>query len=181
MWVEREGQFGNARAPHGGVREGRGPCRARPSGTCGCCMEVAHRVLDGETDRRRGRLRRACSASFTMLKDAHDFNERFGREVEPPAIWEEYRTFSNPDMNERAKAVNHRCRRKFEAKLKMEAKQLAPYDEVPGTPRPYLARARGGRTSGSPTHVALLRRQAGRRLSTRSAWRSTASRARPAA
>ena len=39
------------------------------------------------------------------------------------SIWEEYRTFSNPSLNPDAEAIN------AEAKLKMEAKQLAPYEE----------------------------------------------------
>ena len=38
-------------------------------------------------------------------------------------MWEEYRTFSNPELNPRAAAIN------TEKNLKMEGKQLAPYEE----------------------------------------------------
>ena len=44
-------------------------------------------------------------------------------------IWEEYRIFSNPSLNEKAQAINDDADGAFGAKLKMEAKQLAPYDE----------------------------------------------------
>ena len=44
-------------------------------------------------------------------------------------LWEEYRIFSNPEMNDKAKAINDDTDGTFGAKLKMEAKQLAPYEE----------------------------------------------------
>ena len=44
-------------------------------------------------------------------------------------LWEEYRIFSNPEMNDKAKAINDDADGTFGAKLKMEAKQLAPYEE----------------------------------------------------
>ena len=47
-------------------------------------------------------------------------------------MWEEYRTFSNPSAERAsAAAINADADGTFGAKLKMEAKQLAPYDAVP--------------------------------------------------
>ena len=64
---------------------------------------------------------------FIYDKGAHDFKND-GRETNR-LLWEEYRIFSNPEMNEKAKAINDDADGKFNAKLKMEAKQLAPYEE----------------------------------------------------
>ena len=82
-------------------------------------LEVARRVLEGETIDGEDAFTRLFGFIWDAEKD--DFNGD-SREVNR-AIWEEYRTFSNPDLNERAAAIN------AEKKLKMEAKQLAPYDE----------------------------------------------------
>ena len=124
MWVEREGQFGNAERRTSIFEKA-----INPPGEAKCdlwiIMEVAKRVLAGE-----------------MIGDKDAFNLLFGewydkeagefkgteREVNR-AIWEEYRTFSNPTLNPRAQAINENADGAFAGKLKMEAKQLAPYDE----------------------------------------------------
>ena len=72
------------------------------------------------------------------------------------SIWEEYRTFSNPSLNPDAEAIN------AEAKLKMEAKQLAPYEE-------YIYNH--GLTWPAPRRTASMS----------TAWKPTASTTRPAA
>lgn len=90
-----------------------------PSGMCGCCSKSRAAVLEGETIDGEDAFTRLFGFIWDAEKD--DFNGD-SREVNR-AIWEEYRTFSNPDLNERAAAIN------AEKKLKMEAKQLAPYDE----------------------------------------------------
>ena len=87
-------------------------------------MEVAKRVLDGHeiggTD--------AFDTLFGVIydKEAADFRGT-QREV-CREVFSEYRTFSNPSLNERAYAIDVDADGAFGAKLKMEAKQLAPYD-----------------------------------------------------
>ncbi len=118
MWVEREGQFGNGERRTAVFEKAVDP-PGDAKWDLWMLMEVAKRVLDGETI--------GGNDAFDTLfgewydKDAADFKGT-PREVSR-AIWEEYRTFSNPDLNEKAAAINK------ENKLKMEAKQLAPYDE----------------------------------------------------
>ena len=119
MWVEREGQFGN-----GERRTAVFEKAVDPPGDARwdlwMLMEVAKRVLDGE--------KIGDKDAFDVLfgewydKDAADFKLGSQREV-CKSIWEEYRTFSNPTLNPRAAAIN------TEKQLKMEGKQLAPYEE----------------------------------------------------
>lgn len=118
MWVEREGQFGNAERRTAVFEKA-----VEPLGDAKWdlwqLMEVAKRVLDGE--------KIGDADAFDLLfgewydKEAADFKAD-SRET-CANIWEEYRTFSNPDLNEKAAAIN------TDAKLKMEAKMLAPYEE----------------------------------------------------
>ena len=119
MWVEREGAFGN-----GERRTAVFEKAVDPPGDARwdlwMLMEIAKRVLlDEKID---------GQDAFDVLfgqwydKDAADFKFATQREV-CSSIWEEYRTFSNPELNPRAAAIN------TEKKLKMEGKQLAPYEE----------------------------------------------------
>lgn len=119
MWIEREGQFGN-----GERRTAVFEKAVDPPGDARwdlwMLMEVAKRVLAGEEI--------GGEDAFDVLfgkwydKDAADFKADTQRQTSID-MWEEYRTFSNPYLNERAAAIN------AEKKLKMEAKQLAPYEE----------------------------------------------------
>lgn len=117
MWVEREGQFGNAERRTAVFEKA-----ATPPGEAKwdlwMLMEVAKRVLDGERIDGADAFDALFGAWYD--KDAAEFKGD-DRETNR-AIWEEFRTFTNPSLNERAAAINE------SAKLKMEAKQLAPYD-----------------------------------------------------
>ena len=125
MWIEREGAFGN-----GERRTAVFEKAVDPPGDAmwdmWILMEIAKRVL---VDEKIGQ-----EDAFELLfgqwydKDAADFKQKSQREV-CKSMWEEYRTFSNPEMNKRAAAINSDADGKFGAKLKMEAKQLAPYEE----------------------------------------------------
>lgn len=88
-------------------------------------MEVAHRVLDGEKIGSEDAFDHLFG--FIYDKNARDFKND-DRETNR-LLWEEYRIFSNPEMNDKAKAINDDTDGTFGAKLKMEAKQLAPYEE----------------------------------------------------
>lgn len=119
MWVEREGQFGN-----GERRTAVFEKAVDPPGDAmwdmWILMEIAKRVL---VDEKIG-----GQDAFDVLfgewydKDKADFKFDTQREV-CKSMWEEYRTFSNPSLNPRAAAIN------AEKQLKMEGKQLAPYEE----------------------------------------------------
>ena len=124
LWVEREGQFGNAERRTAVFEKAVDP-PGEAKWDLWAFMEVAHRVLDGEQIDGKDAFDHLFG--FIYDKGAHDFKND-GRETNR-LLWEEYRIFSNPDMNERAKAVNDDADGKFEAKLKMEAKQLAPYEK----------------------------------------------------
>ena len=119
MWIEREGAFGNGERRTAVFEQA-----VIPPGDARwdmwMLMEIAKRVLAGEEI--------GGEDAFDVLfgewydKDACDFRQETQREV-CKSMWEEYRTFSNPKLNPRAEAINR------DSKLKMEAKQLAPYEE----------------------------------------------------
>lgn len=119
MWIEREGAFGNGERRTAVFEQA-----VTPPGDARwdmwMLMEIAKRVLAGEEI--------GGEDAFDVLfgewydKDACDFRQETQREV-CKSMWEEYRTFSNPKLNPRAEAINR------DSKLKMEAKQLAPYEE----------------------------------------------------
>ena len=119
MWIEREGAFGN-----GERRTAVFEKAVDPPGDAmwdlWMLMEIAKRVL---VDEKIG-----DEDAFDVLfgqwydKDAGEFKQGTQREI-CSSIWEEYRTFSNPTLNERAAKIN------AEKNLKMEGKQLAPYEE----------------------------------------------------
>ncbi|HIY84773.1 MAG TPA: molybdopterin-dependent oxidoreductase [Candidatus Rubneribacter avistercoris] len=128
LWVEREGQFGNAERRSAVFEKAVDP-PGEAKWDLWVIMEVARRVLDGEQIGGQDAFDHLFG--FIYDKDAADFKGD-DRETNR-AIWEEYRIFSNPSLNDKAKAINDDADGAFGAKMKMEAKQLAPYDE-------YLAR-----------------------------------------
>jgi nitrate reductase NapA len=119
MWVEREGCFGNGERRTSVFEKACDP-PGDAKWDLWMLFEVAKRVLKDE--------KIGDEDAFDLLfgqwydKDAGVFKFDTERDV-CRSIWEEYRTFSNPSLNERADAIN------TSANLKMEAKQLAPYDE----------------------------------------------------
>ncbi len=117
MWVEREGAFGNGERRTAVFEKAIDP-PGEAKWDLWMLMEIAKRVLDGEViggqdafDTLFGQVYDKQAADFTGTQ----------REV-CRALWEEYRTFSNPQLNPKASEIN------AAEKLKMEAKQLAPYD-----------------------------------------------------
>ena len=124
MWVEREGQFGNAERRTSVFEKAVEPYGdSRPD--IWVLMQVAARVLEGETIDGRD----AFDHLFGFVWDKEEGDFKYSERVANRVIWEEYRTFSNPQLNERAQAINIDADGTFGSKLKMEAKQLAPYDE----------------------------------------------------
>lgn len=118
MWVEREGQFGNAERRTSIFEK----CIEPPGEAkwdLWVIVQVAKRVLDGKMIGSKP----AFDVLFGMvwdkdkndlLEDQHEVNGR---------LWEEYRAFSNPHES-KSLAIQE-----LGAKLKIKAKQMAPYDE----------------------------------------------------
>ena len=117
MWVEREGQFGNGERRTAVFEKAVDP-PGQAQWDLWMLMEIAKRVLAGEKIGDED----AFEALFGAWYDAEAGEFRGDQREVSRAIWEEYRTFSNPWLNDRAAAINE------SAALKMEAKQLAPYD-----------------------------------------------------
>ncbi len=117
MWVEREGQFGNGERRAAVFEKAIDP-PGEAKWDLWMLMEISKRVLEGEKIGEKDAFDHLFG--FIYDKEAGDFKGT-QREVSARA-WEEYRTFSNPWLNERANAINE------SAKLKMDAKQLAPYE-----------------------------------------------------
>ncbi|MBR3690435.1 MAG: molybdopterin-dependent oxidoreductase, partial [Eggerthellaceae bacterium] len=117
MWVEREGQFGNGERRAAIFEKAIDP-PGEAKWDLWMLMEISKRVLEGEKIGDADAFDHLFG--FIYDKQAADFKGT-QREVSARA-WEEYRTFSNPWLNERANAIN------VEKKLKMDAKQLAPYE-----------------------------------------------------
>lgn len=124
LWVEREGQFGNAERRTTVFEKAVDP-PGDAKWDLWIIMEVAKRVLEGETIDGEDAFDRLFG--FVYDKDTAQFkgNDREANRL----IWEEYRTFSNPKLNDRANVIDKDSNGEFGTKLKMEAKQLAPYDE----------------------------------------------------
>lgn len=118
MWVEREGAFGNGER-RTAVFEKAVDAPGEAKWDLWMLMEVAKRVLAGEQIGGEDAFDHLFGAWYDAEAGAFKGTDR---EV-CSSIWEEYRTFSNPSLNPDAEAIN------AEAKLKMEAKQLAPYEE----------------------------------------------------
>ncbi|MDR2722063.1 MAG: molybdopterin-dependent oxidoreductase [Coriobacteriaceae bacterium] len=135
MWIEREGQFGNAERRTAVFEKAVDP-PGDAKWDAWIMLQVAQRVLEGETI--------GTEDSFDLLfgniwdKEAGDFISDDQREISK-IVWEEYRTFTNPDMVKAADDINNDVGDKFgvtaddgtytPSKLKMFAKQMAPYDE----------------------------------------------------
>lgn len=117
MWVEREGQFGNGERRTAIFEKAIDP-PGDAKWDLWMLMEISKRVLEGEKIGENDAFDHLFG--FIYDKQAGEFKGT-QREVCARA-WEEYRTFSNPWLNERAAAIN------AEKKLKMDAKQLAPYE-----------------------------------------------------
>lgn len=124
LWVEREGQFGNAERRTAVFEKAVDP-PGEAKWDVWILMQVASRVLEGT--KIDGKDSFDHLFGFVWDKDKGDFIAD-SRETNR-AIWEEYRIFSNPSLSERAQAVNNNDSGEFEGTLKMEAKQLAPYDQ----------------------------------------------------
>ena len=129
MWVEREGQFGNGDRRTAVFEK----CVEPPEGAkwdAWTLMQVAQRVLEGEKigDEDAFDLLFGSVWDRTAADGAGDWRGD-EREVSR-TVWEEYRTFSNPETNERARAINDNDGDRFDGKLKMHAKRLSPYDEI---------------------------------------------------
>ncbi|MDR2587526.1 MAG: molybdopterin-dependent oxidoreductase, partial [Coriobacteriales bacterium] len=124
LWVEREGQFGNAERRTAIFEKAVDP-PGEARWDMWVFLQVARRVLEGEKIGEEDAFTKLFG--FIWDKDADDF---IGDQREVcRTVWEEYRSFSNPVLNPAAQAINDDADGVFGAKLKMEAKQLAPYDE----------------------------------------------------
>ncbi len=134
MWVEKEGQFGNAERRTTVFQKAANP-PGEAQWDIWVLMQMAQRVLDGHEIDGQDAFDRLFG--FVWDKTAKSPNGLEGNFVEGEdqtavnrALWEEYRIFSNPELNEKALAINNNDANNEEwGKLKMEAKQLAPYDE----------------------------------------------------
>lgn len=123
FWVEKEGQYGNAERRTTIFEKAVEPIGdAKPD--VWIFLMVAKRVLADKT-----------------IGDAPAFDHLFGEfwdsEIDEPIadqrelsqkIFSEYRIFSNPKEHEKANAIDTNASGEFDGPLKMEAKQLAPYD-----------------------------------------------------
>lgn len=118
MWVEKEGQFGNAERRTSVFEKA-----AEPPGEAKwdvwAIVQVAKRVLDGKMIGDKP----AFDVLFgnvwdydknDMIEDQHEVNKR---------MFEEYRMFNNPHKHENPKV------QELGLKLKTKAKQMAPYEE----------------------------------------------------
>ncbi|MDX8362092.1 nitrate reductase catalytic subunit NapA [Cytobacillus sp. IB215316] len=118
MWVEREGQFGNAERRSNVFEK----CTEPPGEAkwdLWAIVQVAKRVLEGKKIGDKD----AFDVIFgniwdydknDLLEDQHEVNK---------ILWEEYRMFSNPHTHENPEV------QELGKQLKTKAKQLAPYEE----------------------------------------------------
>jgi nitrate reductase NapA len=118
MWVEREGQFGNAERRTNVFEK----CTEPPGEAkwdLWAIVQIAKRVL---ADKQIGN-QPAFDVLFgsiwdyennDLIKDEHEVNK---------LLWEEYRAFSNPHESKNVEI------QELGKKLKLKAKQMAPYDE----------------------------------------------------
>ncbi len=124
MWVEREGQYGNAER-RTTIFEKAVDAPGEAQWDVWTYLQVAKRVLDGTEI--EGVPTFEHLFGFIWDSDADDFDGDH-RETNR-RLFEEYRIFTNPSLKESAEAINMDETGEFGAKLKMENKQLAPYDE----------------------------------------------------
>ncbi|GAX89796.1 nitrate reductase catalytic subunit NapA [Effusibacillus lacus] len=118
MWVEREGQFGNAERRTSIFEK----C-VEPPGEAKwdlwAIVQVAKRVLK---DKKIGD-KDAFEVLFGSIWDKEKNDLIADQTKVNSTLWEEYRRFSNADMHKGQKGEE------LAKKLKINAKQLAPYDE----------------------------------------------------
>ena len=124
MWVEREGQFGNAERRTAVFEKCVEPMgEAKWDGWI--FVQVAKRVL---ADVKIGD-KPAFDVLFGFVWDKEKDDFVGDARKTNRLLFEEYRIFSNPELKPAAQAINKNTEGKFESGLKMENKQLAPYDE----------------------------------------------------
>ncbi|MDR2035298.1 MAG: molybdopterin-dependent oxidoreductase [Coriobacteriales bacterium] len=124
MWVEREGQYGNAERRTTIFEKAVDP-PGEAKWDVWTYLQVARRVLEGETIGGADAFDQLFG--FIWNRETDDFDGEH-REINR-RLFEEYRIFSNPQLKQAAQDINMDVTGEFEAKLKMENKQLAPYDE----------------------------------------------------
>lgn len=118
MWVEREGQFGNAERRTSVFEK----CTEPPGEAkwdIWTMIQVAKRVFEGQKIGDKDKFEVLYGSVWDkekndLIADQHEVNTR---------LWSEYRMFSNPHESDNPKIQEQG------KKLKMKAKQLAPYDE----------------------------------------------------
>jgi len=124
MWVEREGQYGNAERRTTVFEKAVDPPGEARWDTW-IFLQVARRVLAGKMIGSKTAFDHLFgfvwdSEKNDLLEDQTEVNRR---------LFNEYRIFSNPDLNDKAQAINKDTAGTFNALMKQENKQLAPYDE----------------------------------------------------
>ena len=133
MWVEREGAFGNAERRTTIFEKAVDP-PGDAKWDMWTYLQIARRVLDGEQI--DGQDAFDLLFGFIWDREADDF---IGDDREVcKAVWDEYRIFTNPTMKKAADDINNDVEEKFgttaedgtytPSKLKMFAKQMAPYE-----------------------------------------------------
>lgn len=131
MWVEREGQFGNAER-RTTIFEKAVDAPGEAKWDVWTYLQVARRVLEGVEI--EGVAAFEHLFGFVWDSEADDFDGD-DREINR-RLFEEYRVFSNPELKEAAQTINMDSNEEFmkllelenKSLLKMENKQLAPYD-----------------------------------------------------
>lgn len=118
LWVEREGQFGNAERRTSVFEKAVDP-PGEAKWDVWILLQVARRVLEGESIGGKDAFEHLFGFIWDSSADDFDGDDRTVNK----AVWEEYRIFSNPSMLPAAEAIDK------DKKLKMDAKQLAPYEE----------------------------------------------------
>ncbi len=141
MWIEREGQFGNAERRTSVFEKALNP-PGEAMWDAWIMLKVAQKVLEGEKIGDKdamsvlfGADSQNCNIWDTAKGDFVTDDQR----AISRTVWEEYIGFTNYDfMPEAAKAIDSDAENKFgttaedgtytKAPMKMEAKRLAPYD-----------------------------------------------------
>ena len=136
FWVEREGQFGNAERRTNIFQKAVDP-PGEAKWDMWVYMQVAKRVFDGEKIGFMDTFDRLFG--FIWDSDNDDLIGNGDEHVVNSAVWNEYRMFSNPTLHTYANNIANDNLSSFgttaddgtytPSKLKMECKQLAPYDE----------------------------------------------------
>ncbi|SDZ37382.1 nitrate reductase NapA [Evansella caseinilytica] len=118
MWVEREGQFGNAERRNS-VFEKCADAPGEAKWDLWALVHVARRVLDGKKIGDEDAFDLLFGSIWDdgkndLIEDQHEVNK---------ILWEEYRRFSNPHLDSDPEV------QELGKQLKTNAKQLAPYEE----------------------------------------------------